>query len=183
MEVANASMYDGSTATTEAAMMAVRLTGRRSVVVASSLHPEFREVLAFYAHHQGLPLAKAPPFTVSGRLDMTALEEMITTETASFSSSRRISSAQLKTLPASPTSLRQARRRLVVSIAEAVSLGIVEPPRQADVIAMEAQSFGVPLGFGGPYCGVIATGRRSTARPRDDWSGRRPTRNGKRGLC
>ena len=46
---------------------------------------------------------------------------------------------------------------LVVSIAEAVSLGIVEPPRQADIIAMEAQSFGVPLGFGGPYCGVIAT--------------------------
>src|SRR5581483_6735693 len=46
---------------------------------------------------------------------------------------------------------------LVVSIAEAISLGIVEPPRQADIIAMEAQSFGVPLGFGGPYCGVIAT--------------------------
>jgi glycine dehydrogenase subunit 1 len=46
---------------------------------------------------------------------------------------------------------------LVVSIAEAVSLGIVEPPREADVIAMEAQSFGVPVGFGGPYCGVIAT--------------------------
>jgi len=44
---------------------------------------------------------------------------------------------------------------LVVSIAEAVSLGIVEPPRNADIIAMEAQSFGVPLGFGGPYCGVM----------------------------
>ena len=46
---------------------------------------------------------------------------------------------------------------LVVSIAEAVSLGIVKPPAEADIVSMEAQSFGVPLGFGGPYCGVIAT--------------------------
>jgi glycine dehydrogenase subunit 1 len=46
---------------------------------------------------------------------------------------------------------------LVVAISEAVSLGIVRPPREADIVAMEAQSFGVPLGFGGPYAGVIAT--------------------------
>ena len=57
MEVANASMYDGSTAAAEAVMMAVRLTGRRSVVVARSLHPEYREVLATYATHQGMPLS------------------------------------------------------------------------------------------------------------------------------
>src|SRR5438046_1218934 len=57
MEVANASMYDGSTAAAEAAMMAVRVTGRRSVVIARSLHPEYREVLATYAHHQNLPLS------------------------------------------------------------------------------------------------------------------------------
>ncbi len=58
MEVANASMYDGSTAAAEAVMMAVRLTGRRSVVVARSLHPEYREVLATYATHQGMPLTE-----------------------------------------------------------------------------------------------------------------------------
>jgi len=57
MEVANASMYDGSTAAAEAAMMAVRVTGRNSVVVARSLHPEYREVLATYAHHPGMPLS------------------------------------------------------------------------------------------------------------------------------
>src|SRR5487761_399686 len=56
MEVANASMYDGSTAMAEAALMARRLTGRRSVVVARSVHPEYREVLTTYAFHQGLPI-------------------------------------------------------------------------------------------------------------------------------
>src|SRR5438309_476821 len=73
MEVANASMYDGSTASTEAVLMAVRLTGRRSVVVARSLHPEYREVLATYAHHQGMPLSTVS-FGASGRVDLNALE-------------------------------------------------------------------------------------------------------------
>ena len=71
---------------------------------------------------------------------------------------------------------------LVVSIAEAVSLGIVEPPRQADVIAMEAQSFGVPLGFGGPYCGVIATREKFVRQMPGRLAGQTTDRNGKRGF-
>src|SRR3989454_2846874 len=81
MEVANASMYDGSTAAAEAVMMAVRLTGRRSVVVARSLHPEYREVLTTYATHQGMPLAVAG-FAASGQVDLKALEKAITQDTA-----------------------------------------------------------------------------------------------------
>ena len=71
---------------------------------------------------------------------------------------------------------------LVVSIAEAVSLGIVEPPRQADIIAMEAQSFGVPLGFGGPYCGVIATREQYVRQMPGRLVGQTTDRNGKRGF-
>src|SRR3954451_11231776 len=81
MEVANASMYDGSTAAAEGVMMAVRLTGRRSVVVARSLHPEYREVLATYATHQGMPLSVAG-FDSDGRVNLTELEKSITPETA-----------------------------------------------------------------------------------------------------
>src|SRR6202162_3784072 len=81
MEVANASMYDGSTAAAEAVMMAVRLTGRRSIAVARSLHPQYREVLATYAFHQGMPLATVP-FTESGRVDIGELENAITSDTA-----------------------------------------------------------------------------------------------------
>jgi glycine dehydrogenase subunit 1 len=71
---------------------------------------------------------------------------------------------------------------LVVSIAEAVSLGIVEPPRQADVIAMEAQSFGVPLGFGGPYCGVIATREKYVRQMPGRLVGQTVDKQGKRGF-
>src|SRR5216684_2511218 len=81
MEVANASMYDGSTAAAECVMMGARLTGRHSVVIARSVHPEYREVLATYVHHQGMPLVTVA-FTDNGRLDPKALEKSITEETA-----------------------------------------------------------------------------------------------------
>src|SRR5215470_1712804 len=81
MEVANASMYDGSTAAAEAVMMASRLTGRRSVTIARSVHPEYREVLATYAWHQGMPLSNVS-FLDSGRLDLKTLEKSITQDTA-----------------------------------------------------------------------------------------------------
>src|SRR3982075_2682753 len=77
MEVANASMYDGSTAAAEAVMMAARLTGRRSVIIARSVHPEYREVLTTYAHHQNLPLSTTS-FKDNGRLNLEELERSIT---------------------------------------------------------------------------------------------------------
>src|SRR5207244_2269601 len=88
MEVANASMYDGSTAATEAVMMAVRLTGRQSVVVARAVHPEYREVLATYAHHQGLPIGSVP-FSDSGRIDLAEIGRSVTAEMACVSSESR----------------------------------------------------------------------------------------------
>src|ERR1700758_594371 len=81
MEVANASMYDGSTGAAEAVMMAVRLTGRRSVTIARSVHPEYREVLQTYAWHQGMPLSIAP-FGKDGRVDLKELDRAITPDTA-----------------------------------------------------------------------------------------------------
>ncbi len=181
MEVANASMYDGSTAAAEAVMMAVRLTGRRSVVVAKSLHPEYREVLATYAHHQNLPTTTVP-FTDAGRLDLKALEKSISQETACV----LIQSPNFfGIIEEAATVAELAHKRgakLVISIAEAISLGVVEPPRQADIIAMEAQSFGVPLGFGGPYCGVIATREPYVRQMPGRLVGQTTDRNGKRGF-
>src|SRR5271167_797812 len=181
MEVANASMYDGSTAAAEAVMMAVRLTGRRSVVIARSLHPEYREVLGTYAVHQQMPLALAG-FTGNGRIDLQALDQAVTAETACVLIQSPNFFGTIEDVAAVADLAHQRGAMLVVSIAEAVSLGIVEPPRQADVIAMEAQSFGVPLGFGGPYCGVIATREQYVRQMPGRLVGQTTDRNGKRGF-
>src|SRR5438067_7151873 len=181
MEVANASMYDGSTAAAEAVMMAVRLTGRRSVVVARSVHPEYREVLATYAFHQGMPLATLP-FADSGRLDAAAVEKAITPDTACVLVQSPNFFGTIEHIEALAEVAHRKGAMLVVSIAEAVSLGIVEPPRSADIIAMEAQSFGVPLTFGGPYCGVIATREAYVRQMPGRLVGQTTDRNGKRGF-
>jgi len=181
MEVANASMYDGSTAAAEAVMMAVRLTGRRSAVIARSVHPEYREVLTTYAFHQGMTLATVP-FAENGRLDLRALEKAITKDTACVLVQSPNFFGTIEDVSAVAELAHKHGALLVVSIAEAISLGILEPPREADIIAMEAQSFGVPLGFGGPYCGVIATREQYVRQMPGRLVGQTTDRNGKRGF-
>lgn len=181
MEVANASMYDGSTAAAEAVMMAVRLTGRRTVAVARSVHPEYREVLATYAFHQGMPLATIS-FSDSGRINLKELEAAITSDTACILVQSPNFFGTIEDVEAVAEIAHRKGAMLVVAIAEAISLGIVEPPRSADVIAMEAQSFGVPLGFGGPYCGVIATREANVRQMPGRLVGQTTDRNGKRGF-
>ena len=181
MEVANASVYDGSTAAAEAVMMAARLSGRRSVVIARSVHPEYREVLATYAHHQGMPLSTVS-FTDDARVNLDELEKSITSETACVLIQSPNFFGTIEDVDAIAEIAHKRGAMLVVSIAEAISLGIVEPPRRADIIAMEAQSFGVPLGFGGPYCGVIATHEKYVRQMPGRLVGQTIDRNGKRGF-
>ena len=181
MEVANASMYDGSTAAAEAVMMAVRLTGRRSVTVARSVHPEYREVLATYAFHQGMPLTTVA-FADIGRVEPKQLENAITSDTACVLIQSPNFFGTIEDVEAIAAIAHAKGAMLVVAIPEAVSLGIVEPPHSADVIAMEAQSFGVPLGFGGPYCGVIATREQFVRQMPGRLVGQTTDRNGKRGF-
>jgi len=181
MELANASMYDGSTAATEAAMMACRVTGRHQVVVASSLHPEYREVLTTYATHQGMPVSTVG-FAERGRVDLKALEAAVTDQTACVLIQSPNFFGTIEDVEAIAAIAHKQGALLVVSIAEAVALGIVEPPRAADIVAMEAQSFGVPLGFGGPYCGVIATREKFVRQMPGRLAGQTVDRNGKRGF-
>ncbi|MDR3752871.1 MAG: aminomethyl-transferring glycine dehydrogenase subunit GcvPA [Terracidiphilus sp.] len=156
MDVANASMYDGSTGAAEAVMMAVRVTGRHKAVVAATVHPEYREVLATYAQHQGLPTTIVGYDGKSGRVDLAALDAAITDETACVLVQSPNFFGVVEDIPAIAEIAHAKGALLIVSIAEAVSLGIVRPPVEADIVAMEAQSFGVALSYGGPFCGVIA---------------------------
>jgi glycine cleavage system P protein (glycine dehydrogenase) subunit 1 len=181
MDLANASMYDGSTGAAEAVMMAVRVTGRSGAVIARSLHPEYREVLNTYATHQGIPL-KTVAFTDSGRVDLKALEQSIGDDTACVLIQSPNFFGTIEDVDAIADIAHKKGALLVVSIAEAVSLGIVEPPRSADIVSMEAQSFGVPLGFGGPYCGVMATKEKFVRQMPGRLAGQTVDKKGKRGF-
>jgi glycine dehydrogenase subunit 1 len=181
MDLANASMYDGSTGAAEAVMMAVRITGKRGAVVARSLHPEYCEVLQTYATHQGIPL-NTVGFAESGRVDLKALQQAVSDETACILIQSPNFFGTIEDVEAMAEIAHQHGALLIVSIAEAVSLGIVEPPRAADIVAMEAQSFGVPLGFGGPYCGVLATKEKFVRQMPGRLAGQTVDKKGKRGF-
>ena len=181
MDVANASMYDGSTAAAEALMMAARITGRQKSIVAKSVHPEYREVVTTYARYQGMPVSTAG-YLKNGRVDWEALDRAIDNETAGVLIQSPNFFGTIEDVAAVGEIVHKKGALLIVSIAEAVSLGIIKPPAEADIVSMEAQSFGVPLGFGGPYCGVIATRDKFVRQMPGRLVGEARDRNGKRGF-
>ena len=156
MDVANASMYDGSTGAAEALMMAARITGKSKCAVASTVHPEYREVITTYTRYQGMPITTFG-YAKNGRVDLDTLDMAVDDDTAGVLIQSPNFFGTIEDVAALADIVHSKGALLIVSIAEAVSLGIVKPPAEADIVSMEAQSFGVPLGFGGPYCGVIAT--------------------------
>lgn len=183
MDVANASMYDGSTGAAEAVMMAVRVTGRHKAVAATTVHPEYREVLATYAKHQGLPATLAGYDAETGRVDLAALEAAVTEETAAVLVQSPNFFGVIEDIPAIAQIAHAKGALLIVSIAEAVSLGVVRPPVEADIVSMEAQSFGVALSYGGPFCGVIAAKEQFVRQMPGRLVGQTVDGNGNRGFC
>ncbi len=185
LDIANASMYDGSTACPEAAMMAMRVTGRDGVVVARTVHPEYREVMHTYAQHREAASgsrAEEVGFTEDGRVDLAALEAAVTEETACVLVQSPNFFGVIEDIPAIAEIAHKKGALLVVAIAEAVSLGIVRPPVEADVVIMEAQSFGVAPSFGGPFCGVIATKEKFVRQMPGRLIGETKDKQGRRGF-
>ncbi len=157
MDVANASMYDGSTAVPEAAMMAVRATGKGRVLIAKSVHPEYREVLATYAKHQGMPVAEFGYVAESGNLDLEDLERKMDALTGAVIIQTPNFFGIVEQVQAAADIAHRHGALLVVVFTEAVSLGLLEPPAGADIVAGELQSFAISPSYGGPYAGIIAT--------------------------
>jgi glycine dehydrogenase subunit 1 len=155
MEIANASMYDGSTGAAEAILMAMRVTGRSHSAIARTVHPEYREVIHTYLDHRGFPISLAG-YGENGRVNMAEVEKAITADTACVLIQSPNFFGTIEDVNAIADLAHSKGALLIVSIAEALSLGIVKPPSQADIVSLEAQSFGVPLGFGGPFDGVLA---------------------------
>src|SRR6202789_3523936 len=181
MEIANASMYDGSTGAAEAIMMAVRVTGRDGAVIARTVHPEYREVIATYAQHQEIPVTEVG-YATNGRVDVAALDAAITSDTACVLIQSPNFFGTIEDVAAIAEIAHAKGALLIVSIAEAVSLGIVKPPAEADIVSLEAQSYGVAVGYGGPYCGVIACKEKFLRQMPGRLIGETKDKDGKRGF-
>jgi glycine dehydrogenase subunit 1 len=181
MEIANASMYDGSTGAAEAIMMAVRVTGRNAAVIARTVHPEYREVIRTYAQHQEIPTVEVG-YAANGRVDVAALDAAITSDTACVLIQSPNFFGTIEDVAAIAEIAHAKGALLIVSIAEAVSLGIVRPPKEADIVSLEAQSYGVSIGYGGPYCGVIACKEKFLRQMPGRLIGETKDVNGKRGF-
>jgi glycine dehydrogenase subunit 1 len=180
-EVANASMYDGSTAATEAVLMAERLTSRRRALVARSVHPEYRAVLATYAKNSGLVVEEVG-IGADGTVDTKALQSSLKDDVAAVLVQSPNFLGVIEPITDLANIAHKVGALLVATVTEAVSLGIVNPPADADIVAMEGQSFGLAPSYGGPYVGVIASREKFVRQMPGRLVGQTTDSNGRRGF-
>jgi glycine dehydrogenase subunit 1 len=159
MEVANASMYDGSTACGEAMLMAHRLTRRSRAVISGGLHPQYADVCATLAHMAGDTIVRLPPdLKASERLDAAIDDEtscVIVQSPDFFGNPRDLAPA---------AAAAHARGALLIAVfTDPVALGALRSPGEmdADIAVGEGQGLGNALSFGGPYVGLFATRARN----------------------
>ena len=155
MDVANASMYDGSTGASEAVLMANRITRRSKALVSGGLHPQYRRVIETTAHWQGYRVEAAAA-------DATGLEDLVARvdkDTSCVVVQNPSFFGHVRDFTALSKACQAAGALLIVVVTEVVSLGLLKPPGEmdADIVVCEGQSLGNGLGFGGPYVGLFAT--------------------------
>jgi glycine dehydrogenase subunit 1 len=157
MDIANASMYDGSTAMAEAVLMAERVTKRSKVVASAAVHPQYLEVAHTYVQHAGIDLAHAAFDPASGQTPITAFDS-IDDQTAAIVVQSPNFLGCIEDIEALSEKAHAKGALLIVTVTEAMSFGLLRSPGAcgADIVVAEGQSFGVPLSFGGPYVGLFA---------------------------
>lgn len=156
MDVANASLYEGGSSVAEAVLMALNITNRKGkVLVAESVHPEYRQVLATYLEnlHVGIDVLPTP----GGFLDPAAVKSAIDDQTVCVVAQHPNFFGGLEEVEAL-ASVAHARGALFVVSVDPISLGLLKGPGHydADIVVAEGQGLGTPLGFGGPYLGILA---------------------------
>jgi len=155
MDVANASMYDGSTATAEAVLMAHRVTKRRKAVLSGGLHPQYRGVVETVSRLAEDTVAALPPDPTGTEAILDAIDadtSCVVVQSPSFY-------GNLIDLVPIAEKAHSVGALLVAVFTEVLALGAIEPPgaQGADIVVGEGQSIGNPLTFGGPYVGLFAT--------------------------
>jgi len=183
MDIANASMYDGSTALAEAVLMAERVTKRSKVIASSAVHPQYLEVAHTYVQHAGIELQHAPFDSETGQTPLSAFDT-IDDQTAAIVVQSPNFFGCIEDVAALAERAHNNGALLVVAITEAMSLGLLRSPGAcgADIVVAEGQSFGVPLSFGGPYVGLFATRDKHARQIPGRLVGEAYDKNGRRGF-
>jgi len=163
LDVVSASHYDGGAATAEAALMACRATRRDRILVSRAVHPHYRQTLETYAEGAGLEVDELPLVAegpLAGTTDLGALERLLAEPDRPVAGVVAAQPNVLGLLEAMPEigSLAHLAGALFVAVIEPVSLAVLAPPGEygADIAAGEGQPLGIPLGYGGPYLGILA---------------------------
>ena len=183
MDIANASMYDGSTAMAEAVLMAERVTKRSKVIVSNAIHPQYLDVAHTYVQHAGIDLQHAAFDEATGQTS-AAKFDAIDGHTAAIVVQSPNFFGCIEDLQALSGAAHAHGALLVVAITEAMSLGVLRSPGAcgADIVVAEGQSFGVPLSFGGPYVGLFATRDKYARQIPGRLVGEAYDQNGRRGF-
>jgi len=160
LDLANASVYDGATALAEAAIMAVNATGRRALLVSPAVHPNYRAVLRTYASGLDVAVDELSFCAEAGTTGFDALETLLRDERYAAVVAQSPNFFGCIDVPgdAARAAIERTGTVLIGVVAEAMSLGALAPPGAwgAHIAAGEAQSFGNPVAYGGPYVGFIA---------------------------
>lgn len=183
LEVANASMYDGSTALAEAVLMAQRVTRRSKVIASGAIHPEYLQVVKTYVQHAGIEL-QIVDFDESSGQTTKSLTEALDSNTAAIAIQSPNFFGCIEDVAAVAEKAHELGALLIVGITEAASLGLLKSPGEsgADIVIAEGQSFGVPLSFGGPYLGLFATREKYARQIPGRLVGEAYDREGRRGF-
>lgn len=156
MDVSNASMYDGATATTEAAIIATENTKRKSIVVSKTVHPEIRKVLKTYMKFRGIEVVEID--MDNGATDIEKLREAVSNTTAGVIVQNPNFFGVIENVEEVEKIAHGNKAMLIMSV-DPISLSVLKTPGEygADIAVGEGQSLGNPLNFGGPYLGFMAT--------------------------
>jgi glycine dehydrogenase subunit 1 len=183
MEVANASMYDGSTAVPEAATMAARITGRERFLCSRAVHPEYRQVLATAARNARMQVEAFGYDEATGRVDLADIESKLDDKTACVIVQSPNFFGVLEQASALAELAHSKGALLVVVFSEAVALGLAAPPVEADIVAGELQSFAISPSYGGPYAGILATKEKYMRQIPGRLAGETKDADGRRAFC
>ncbi len=155
MDVANASMFDGSTGAAEAVLMAHRITRKKTAVVSGNLHPHYADVIKTLSHHSGNTVTSLAPAPAGGEDIATRIDAATSCVVVQYPDVF----GHVRDLAPIADAAHKVGALLIVVTTEIVALGALKSPGEmgADIVAAEGQSIGNGLNFGGPYVGLFAT--------------------------